>query len=86
MTTPATLPPMLIVKAEYCHEHFHPRHYLDERGRCYGDSLKGIEQLGYSYPRHIGGQYFRFTMRKNQPVQLDWAMAAEIRDDEPIDF
>ena len=88
-------PQSLTVRSDYCFEH-HARHMVDHRGQCWGSNLKTIEKLGYSWPKHIGGGWFKFCLRQPKTLPLDWQLAQaaaeqaaaehDAKDTDPIDF
>jgi hypothetical protein len=53
-------------------------HWLDERDRCHGESLRAIEARGYSWPRHIGGGWYKLHARYPRAADLAWEMIAEL--------
>jgi hypothetical protein len=67
----------LIVHLTYCDEHME-NHWIDECGNCHGESLRAIESCGYSWPRHIGGGWYKLYARYPLAADLAWEMIAEL--------
>ena len=66
----------LYVHRDWCEEHC-DTHLVDERGQCHGATLADVESSGYSWPRHIGGGWYRLHERHPQPLPLEWQMMDE---------
>jgi hypothetical protein len=66
----------LYVRRNYCSEHAAAGHYCDENGRCFGETLKDVENLGYSWPRHLGNGWFRMNERHSSPLPSEWEILA----------
>lgn len=64
---------MITIHCTYCDEHM-ANHWLDERDRCYGESL---HVPGYRYTRHIGGGWYRLQELVQAPMSLDWQMSID---------